>query len=474
MTDAGPSRSDGGVGSDAPPALREGRVLAAVILIQLLIVIDFFALNLALPPMAKSLGTSVTDLQWVVSGYMIALGAFMVPAGRIADQRGRKKVAAVGVVIFGLASAACGSAPNAEVVILFRLVQGVGAAMCFPVSISVISATFPAARVQRSLGMVYGLTAMGQAIGPLVGGVLSDVNWRLVFLINVPFSAIALVLFLTSVPESRDETAPPGIDYLGVALVAGGLAATTFAVDKASDWGWGSPRTVGVLVLGIVLIIAFVLVEARERNPLLDLALLKNRAYVVILSAGTIANAAYVVTIFAATLFLQEVRGLSSTGAALVFLALSIGAAASGQLSGRTGDIPPQWVAASALLVGGLGVLGLTLSTSWWVYLPSLTVVGLGLGLGWAYASVGGQVVVRPEQTGMASGLTLTVLVSMGGIAVAAASTAMQQIGHSSVVDHAGPIDDVLRVAAIVCLIAGVLTPVLGHLPKGEKLGSTA
>ena len=184
------------------------RVLIAVILTQLLIVIDFFALNLALPPMAKDFGVAPTDLQFVISGYMIAIGALMIPAGRIADIVGRRKVTVAGVVLFGAASAVCGAAPNETVVVVFRIVEGAGAAMCFPVSIALVTATFPAERVQRSLGLVYAVAALGQALGPLVGGLLAEVNWRWVFFVNVPVAAAAAVLLLTAVRhDTRNASA---------------------------------------------------------------------------------------------------------------------------------------------------------------------------------------------------------------------------------------------------------------------------
>ena len=194
-------------------------------------------------------------------------------------------------------------------------------------------------------------------------------------------------------------------------------------MDGADDIGWGSPRTVAELAAGIALLVAFVVVELRIGDPLVDLSLFRNRAYAVIVTAGTVANCVYCVVIFGATLYLRNVRDLSPAYAAVVFLALAVGAAISGQLTGRLDRAPPQWVSACALAVGGGAVLLMTASQSWVGYLPGFFLVGLGLGLGWAYASVGTQVVVPPESAGVASGITLTSLVTFGGIAVAFAAT---------------------------------------------------
>jgi MFS family permease len=452
------------------PAVDESqlrRVLIAVILTQLLIVIDFFALNLALPPMAADFGVAPTDLQFVISGYMIAIGALMIPAGRIADLIGRRRVTVIGVAVFGLASAICGAAPNEQVVVIFRIVEGVGAAMCFPVSIALVTASFPAARVQRALGTVYAFAAIGQALGPLVGGLLSQVNWRWVFFVNVPVAAVAAVLLETAIRhDTRDESAARHIDWPGAALVSAGLVLATVAIDNADEWGWGSGRTLGVLGTGVALLVVFVVLELRVAHPLVDLRLFRQRAYAVIVTTGTVANGAYCVIIFGATLYLQDVRGLSPSRSAFAFLAMATGAAVAGQLAGRLDKMPPERVEAAALAVGGVGVLLMTASESWFVYLPAFALVGLGLGLGWAYASVGTQLVVPPEQSGVASGLTLTSLVAIGGVAVAFGATAIDQLAGSEAVHTVGPINDVLRVCGIVCLVVAALAPIVGRTER--------
>jgi MFS family permease len=440
------------------------RVIVAVVLTQLLIVIDFFALNLALPPMAKDFDVAPTDLQFVISGYMIAIGALMIPAGRIADLVGRRRVTVAGVAVFGVASAICGAAPNETVVVIFRIVEGVGAAMCFPVSIALVTASFPPGRVQRALGTVYAFAAIGQALGPLVGGLLSEVSWRWVFFVNVPVAALAAILLQTAIPhDTRDEAAGRHIDWLGAVLVSSGLVLTTVAVDNADEWGWGSGRTLAVLGGGLALLVAFVAVELRITNPLVDLRLFRRRAYAVIVATGTVANAAFCVVIFGATLYLQDVRGLSPSRSAVAFLAMAIGAAVAGQLAGRLDKMPPERVSAFALAVGGTAVLVMTASESWYVFLPAFALVGLGLGLGWSYASVGTQVVVPPAEAAVASGVTLTALVATGGVAVAFGATAIDQLAGTAAVHTVGPINDVLRVCGIACLAVAAVTPFVGR-----------
>src|SRR5690349_14112277 len=192
--------------------------------------IDYFAMNLALPRMALDLKTTTTDLQWVISVYMLALGAFMVPAGRIGDIFGRRRALLAGVAVFGLASVLCAVAPSAGLVIAFRAAQGVGAALIFPVSVSVLTNAFPAARASRAIGMAYGVAGLGNAAGPLVGGLLTQtLGWRWIFWLLVPLALAAFAIGAVTVPESSDESVPRRVDVTGLALITVGIGLFTLA-----------------------------------------------------------------------------------------------------------------------------------------------------------------------------------------------------------------------------------------------------
>ena len=182
-------------------------VIAACAISMLIVQMDWFALNLALPAIGRHFNVPTTDLQWVVSGYMLSIGALMVTAGRLADIYGRRKVIVIGLAVFGIVSAICGSAPDEIFLIVARVVHGIGAALIFPVSIAVVSATFSGARQARAIGVVLGVSAIGQALGPFVGGTFAEyLNWRGVFFINIPFCIAAIVLMLRYVKETRDES----------------------------------------------------------------------------------------------------------------------------------------------------------------------------------------------------------------------------------------------------------------------------
>lgn len=440
------------------------------------IVIDFFALNLALPDMAHDLGVTATSLQWVISGYMVSLAACFVAGGRLGDILGRRKMLIAGAIIFGATSLVCGFAPNASTVIVFRFIQGVGAAIMWPVGVAIVTNAFPREKLQGALGVIYGIGAIGTGLGPIVGGMLTEfATWRFVFWINAPIAAVVVLIAATSIAESRDETVPKKIDWAGLALITGGLVLVVTAVDEGQFWGWLSVQTIAVFVAGVAALVGFVLVESRARFPLIELDLFGNRPFVAITLAGAVANAAYAASIFLSTLFLQDVRGLTPAVAAAVFIAMSVGAAASGLLSGHLGRFHPHWIMSTALGVGGVGTIlvGLAFNTSlgsalgWPAYVTGFLLVGLGLGLGWAYASVGTQMVIEADRAGAASGVTLTVLVGVGAIAVAVASTGLEALSSASQYT-AGAIDMLLYGFGAVSLLAAILMPVVGRVDKSQ------
>lgn len=404
---------------------RQRTILAAAGMAMFTVQLDFFALNLALPDMASELHVTVDDLQWVVSGYMLALAAFLIPAGRIGDLLGRKRVLLAGLAVFGGASLMGGLAPSAEVVIAARILQGLGGAILFPLAIAVVTNSFPPEGQMRAIGNVYGLSALGAALGPFVGGGLTElISWRAVLLVNFPIALVAGLLVVRAVSESRDETAPRSVDLPGLLLVALGIAAVSFGVDRAADWGWLSANTLGLIAAGLGLLALFVLRERAARYPLVDLALFRNRPYVGVTLLGAVANVSFVCATFGGTIYLQDVNGYSPAEAGVIFLAASIPLALAGPLSGRIGerfDVPRSMLVACAF--GAAGLLLLSIGPSLAGLLVAFVLYGGGYGFGWSMASVGTQVTVPPERAGLASGVTLAVLIGMGGLAIATLST---------------------------------------------------
>jgi EmrB/QacA subfamily drug resistance transporter len=438
-------------------------VLAATAMAMFATNLDFFALNLSIPGMARELNVSTTDMQWAISGFMLALGSFLIPGGRLGDVLGRRRMLITGTAIFGITSLAGGLAPTAGFLIGARILQGVGAAILFPLSIAVVTNTFPEERRKRAIGNLYGLAAAATAVGPFVGGGLTQlISWRAVLLVNVPVAAIAIALMVRSVPESRDESVPRQIDFSGLAAVAIGIAAITFAVDRGDTWGWGSGRTVGLFAAGVLLLFGFVAIERRVKFPLVDLSLFRNRRFVAITLLGMVANIAFVVTTFAATLYLQDVRGYSPLAGGSIFLAASLMQAVAGPLSGRLAErfnIPRTMLV--AIFVGALGLWVIAAGPSTGVIGLALTVFGIGYGLCWAMLSVGTQSVVTPDRAGEASGVSLSIVIGMAGLGVAVVASLIEVVAGGGTTEGEA-IEHILRVIAIASVVLAVPLAWLG------------
>lgn len=357
--------------------------LAAVAMALFCVQIDYFAMNLALPRIAVEFGTDTAELQWIISVYMLALGAFMVPAGRIADIFGRRRALLTGVALFGAASVACALAPSPGMLITFRAVQGIGAALIFPASISVLTNAYETARAGKAIGLAYGIAALGNAAGPLIGGVFTDtIGWRWIFWLNLPLTLVSLVIGARVISESFDESAPRRIDVAGLALISTGIGLFTLTFDRAPSWGWLSVTTMIALAGSLLALAAFVVVENRVRWPLVDLSLARNARFTILVMAGAVANIAYAVTIFLSTLSLQEVRGLDPLTAGLIFLGPSAGAALGGVLAGRlAARRAPVSVMAATTVVAALSLCALAGLRGWTLYLLALSACGLTLGL---------------------------------------------------------------------------------------------
>lgn len=444
--------------------MRNRWILAAVSMALFCVQIDYFAMNLALPRMAHDLHSTATDLQWVISVYMLALGAFMVPAGRIGDIFGRRRALLAGIALFGLASALCALAPSATLVIAFRALQGLGAALIFPVSVSVLTNAFPAVRASHAIGLAYGIAGLGNAAGPLIGGLLTDtVGWRWIFWLNVPLTLVAMAIGARSITESFDETVPRRIDLTGLALITIGIGLFTLTFDRAPTWGWLSAPTVAAFLCSLAALVVFVMVQNRVRWPLVDLSLARNARFAILVIAGTIANIAYGVTIFLSTMYLQQVRGLDPLMAGLAFLGPSAGAAVGGVISGRlAASRPPVLVMGLTSVAAALSLAALAVSSSWYAYLPALTACGFTLGLVYAFTTVATQAVVRPERAGEAAGVTLTALVTLAGVGVAVSGTVFEMLQLAGV-SPAGAIDGIVAGLASLLLPAGVVVLVIAR-----------
>jgi EmrB/QacA subfamily drug resistance transporter len=443
-----------------PRSSRQG-VLAAVSVALFCIQLDFFALNLALPGIGDSFHASPQATQWTISAYMLALGSVFIVGGRLGDVFGRRPVLLWGVAIFVVSSVGAAVAPDLGSLIGFRVMQGVGAAFIFPVGVSAISHAYPDALRARALGLTFGLANLGTALGPFVGGGLAGgPGWRWIFWVLTALAVISFLLAARFVPDSREVTADRRLDIPGAVLVGGGVGLVSLGFNQGSSWGWTSLATVLCFVGAVSCAVAFVLREQRVAHPLVDLRLFRNLPYVLVTTTGAVGNILYAVTVFVESLYLQNVRGLSPLVAGTVFLAPALMVALSGPLGGRlAARFQPSAVMIAAALTAGIAVFCLTFVVSWGPFVVVFAVAGLGLGLGYTFANVATQDLVPMERTGEASGVVLTVVVTMGGIGVALASTLIigfQHGGHGIADAYA----ITLRIFAGICFGWAILVSV--------------
>lgn len=437
---------------------------APVALALFCIQLDFFSLGLALPVIAADFDTTTTNLQWVLSGYMLALGSLMIPASRLADLIGRKRVLLTGMAVFGLSSLACGLSQSATMLEVLRVVQGVGGAMIMPVSLALVTNATDASVRARVLGLMFGIANIGTAVGPLVGGGLAaTAGWRWVFFVNVPIIIVAIVMGARTLTDSRD---PGGrtvreLDWLGLALVIVAVGTLSLGIDAISAYGIGSGVTVGLLATSVVGTTLFVLQERRALWPLVSRQLGRMRPFWVLLGGGTFANAGYAVLIVVVIIQLQQVRGFSSALAGLVFVAPALATAACGPISGRlAGKVSAAAVMAVSIVVGGLGMVVQGLASSLAVDIIGLTITGLAFGMGYTFTNVATQSVLPEELASQASGVVLTTIISLGAVAIVIGAMGLELLGGDT--DMAAATDSMLLwtgvVAAAVGAVFGLVT----------------
>ena len=434
-----------------PGSTRRG-VLAAVSVALFCIQLDFFALNLALPGIGDSFHASPQATQWTISAYMLALGSMFIVGGRLGDVFGRRLVLLWGAAIFTLSSVGAALAPDMGSLIGFRVVQGVGAACMFPVGVSAISNAYPDHLRARALGLTFGLANLGTALGPFVGGGLAGgPGWRWIFWVLAALAGASFLLATKFVPDSREGAADRRLDAPGAVLIAGAVGLVSLAFTQGSSWGWTSAPTLVSFAGAATCSVAFVLRERVVQHPLVDLRLLHNLPYVLVAATGAVGNVLYAVTVFVESLYLQNVRGLSPLAAGALFLAPALMVALSGPLGGRlAARFQPSAVMIAAAITAGIAVFCLTFVVSWGPFVAVFAVAGLGLGLGYTFANVATQDLVALERTGEASGVLLTVVVTMGGIGVALASAIIigfQHGGHGLTDAYAST----LRIFAAIC-----------------------
>ena len=389
---------------------RKWWVVVAMALTTLLMTIDFNGLTVALPTIGRDLDTSTTGLQWTINAYLLALAAPSVAAGRLADIFGRRRVLLIGTVVFIVGSAASGLAQADWWLIAARVVQGFGAAAFFAASLSIVSNAFPPEERSKGIGVWAGIGTVGLAIGPLIGGFLTQtLSWRWFFFVNIPVAVVAIALTLVAVRESKDESASTHIDLLGLLAITLGLGALVLAIQQSDTLGWRSALVLGSLAAALVLLGLFFFVEPRLREPLIDLGLFANRGYLGANGVAFAQNFGFAALLFFLTLYLQNILGYSPLQAGLVFLTfsaiLAIVDSFAGRLAASVGPRPPMAVGMALCAIAFLLLFLLTPASGLTIVIVALLVAGVGQALAYTVSTTGGMQAIPEAKAGAASGI---------------------------------------------------------------------
>jgi EmrB/QacA subfamily drug resistance transporter len=439
-------------------------VLLAAVLGSGIALLDSTVVNIALPTLARDLDADLVDLQWTVNGYVLSLAALILLGGSLGDLFGRRRMFVVGTVWFGVASLLCGLAPNVETLIAARILQGVGAALLTPGSLSLLQASFVPGDRARAVGAWSGLGGIAGALGPFVGGALVELSWRLVFLINLPLCAAVVVIALRHVPESRDVEADPRIDVAGAVLGALGLAAVTYALVAAGEQG-ASLAVLVIGALGVAALLGFVVVEQRSSHPMLPVDVFASRQFT---AANLVTFAVYAAlggVFFLLVVHLQVVAGFSPLASGLSLLPVTVLmlllSARAGALSARTG---PRLLMTVGPLLCAAGVLLLRRADADADYvrdvLPGVLVFGLGLSATVAPLTVTVLGAASERHAGVASGVNNAVARTASLLAVAVLPLAAGLTGTDDPAGFGRGFDRAMALSAGLLVLGGLVSAV--------------
>jgi EmrB/QacA subfamily drug resistance transporter len=412
-------------------------VLAAMIFAVSMTFIDQTIVSIAVPEIQKGLGLTSTGVQWVVNGYLLSLAALFAFGGRLSDIVGHPRMVVLGVVVFTFASVMCGLTPKGSFseawIVGFRAIEGAGGAIMYPAALAIVVNTFSFGERGRALAVFFAIAGGFTAVGPVLGGYLTEWTWRAIFLINVPVAVIALVLLAVSRPATVHR--PAVIDYRGLVLVAGGVALSVFGFQQSILWGWGNP-SIGLCVGGgVVLLVAFALVEGRTTSPLIQMKLFRIRAFLAENAVLFISMLVFIPVFFFASEYAQIALGKSAAESGLFLLLFFAGFAVTSQLGGRMldrGGAKGPVVLGCALAAVGFGLWGGAVTTlrfgsqEWYVVLS-------GAGMGFMLGPANTDAVNRASQWsyGEATGITQTVWNYAASLGLALLGTILIEVERS-------------------------------------------
>jgi EmrB/QacA subfamily drug resistance transporter len=447
---------------------RKWWTLVAVAFGLFMIMLDNTVVNVALPSIRRDLNMSISSLEWVVNAYFLTFAVLMLSGGKLADRYGRRRIFIAGLVVFTLSSLACGLAPNGDVLIAARAVQGVGAAMMNPATLSIITATFPPRQRGTAMGIWVGVSAVALALGPIIGGLLAEhAHWSWIFFINVPIGAFAIVAAQVVIRESKDTSSEQRLDLPGLVASGVGLFALTYALIEANSKGWTSPEILALFAVSVAGFAAFVLLESYQRAPMLDLSLFRNRTFTGANVTMMLVALAMFGVFFYVSLFVQGILGYSPVQAGASFLPMTLCiiffAPVAGKLSDRIGS---RWLMGSGMLLVSLSLGLFSLldeSSTFWNLFPALLVGGAGMAMAMTPTTSAAMGSVPVEKAGVGSGVLNSMRQVGGSLGIAISGAILGSYVHVPLGDPAYPgqfvdgFQAALHVAAGIAFAAAVV-----------------
>ena len=449
--------------------------LGAIVLGVFLIANDFTALSVAIPSIERELHTTVGKAQWVVNGYALVFGVLIVTGGRLADLFGRKRAFLAGAAIFGLFSLLSGLAPTLTLLIVFRALMGVGGALMWPAALGLGYAVLPPAKKALAGGLILGVSGLGNAVGPLLGGWLTDAaSWRLVFFINVPVTVVAMLVIFRLVPESGGEAGERAIDSPGVALLSAGTVAVLLGLDLGTQGSFGRPSVVLLLAAGLALLATFFVVERGQGEAaLLPSSVLRNRMFAV----SCLAVLFMAATFFSAVLFLpqlmQKQLGFSAllSGAGLLPLmgAFALTSFVAGPLYGRIGPKVASSAGAALLVCGIFWLSGVSGGSTYTSLVGGMIALGAGVGLFFSSIITVAVTALEPSRSSLAGGILYMCEVAGGAVGLGL---------NTVVVLHGATLADGMRAAfrmdGVLALVGLAICLAFVHGPKRSEAHAAA
>ena len=459
---------------------RKWWTLGAMCFALFMIMLDNTVVNVALPSIQRDLDASISGLEWTVNGYTLSFAVLLATGGRLGDIFGRRRMFLLGVIIFALSSATAGLAQNSTDLVISRVVQGVGAALMMPATLSIVTHAFPPQERGKAMGTWAGVSGLALAVGPVVGGLLTEhVSWRAIFYLNIPVAVGAVLAALFAVRESRDSTVGREVDFAGVAVLTGSLTALILALVEGNAWGWGSTEIVALLVGAGIGLVAFVAIELRVKVPMVEFRFFADRNFLGAVVVALIISFAMLGVFFFLALYMQDILHYSPLEAGVRFLPSTLMIVALAPIAGRMADrFGPRWLIVAGLLTLTASLYsftGIAVDSSYLDLLPGFMLLGIGIAITMSPMTSAAMNAVAVEKAGIASGVLSMFRMVGGSLGVAITGAIFQgavgtaNFASATPQDFVDALSKAMEVSAAVTL-SGALFAAVAIRAKQKQL----